>query len=237
MAALSQRRSEQANSASGASAATAKGPLLSPGLSSTQSDRSGVSLGSNGAEDGLDDRDAELTDPFDELQAFFAGASLTDGPSSDGRKPTSLKVRRRFSLCSGHGSLLVLLLFQYDMSKVITGTEGFRPLAHLYHRQSLAQISTVPTDRLVHWFVVCLAFSVLFILIVFFVHFMCFFGLFCGDSFFFPVFAIFWCPREIRQSSIHSLGSFGFMYGTVVVRCRPSSSTRKNKTRPDDDSC
>lgn len=99
VAALSQRRSEQANSASGASAATTKGPLLSPGLSSTQSDRSGVSLGSNGVDDVPDDRDAELTDPFDELQAFFAGASLTDGPSSDGRKPASLKVRRRVCSC------------------------------------------------------------------------------------------------------------------------------------------
>ena len=65
----------------------------------TQSDRSGVSLGSNGVDDVPDDRDAELTDPFDELQAFFAGASLTDGPSSDGRKPASLKVRRRVCSC------------------------------------------------------------------------------------------------------------------------------------------
>lgn len=83
VAALSQRRSEQANSSATASnAAPAKGPLLSPGVSSTVSDRSGASAGSD---DSPDDRDKELTDPFDELQAFFAGAPLSD----DGRNPAA----------------------------------------------------------------------------------------------------------------------------------------------------
>lgn len=89
MAALSHRRSEQTNSAANASASAqppppSKGPVLSPGTSSTISDRSGASACS---EDSPDDRDKELTDPFDELQAFFAGPRSDS--SADGRNPAA----------------------------------------------------------------------------------------------------------------------------------------------------
>lgn len=92
VAALSQRRSETAPpAASSTPDAPRKGPLLSPGLSSANSDKSGASAGSSGGEESPDDRDKELTDPFDELQAFFAGASLSDS-ASDGRSTAASKV-------------------------------------------------------------------------------------------------------------------------------------------------
>ena len=77
VAALSQRRSEQAN-ASGGAAPTPKARALSPGSmmsSSVHSQRSsGVVFADGGP--GL-----ELTDAFEELQAFFQGGTLADGPT------------------------------------------------------------------------------------------------------------------------------------------------------------
>lgn len=97
MAALSQRRSETAPpAASSPPDQPRKGPLLSPGLLSGSSDKSGASAGSSGGEESPDDRDKELTDPFDELQAFFAGAPLSDG-ASDGRSAAASKVGADFS--------------------------------------------------------------------------------------------------------------------------------------------
>lgn len=80
MAALAQRRSEQINAANSAAAAAAKAPVLSPGLSSTHSERSCVSV-----EDGPR---LELTDAFEELQAFFGG-----GPPDSGVPSAQTKVR------------------------------------------------------------------------------------------------------------------------------------------------
>lgn len=168
VAALSQRRSEQANSASGASAVVAKGPLLSPRLSSTQSDRSGVSLGSNGVEEGLDDRDAELTDPFDELQAFFAGASLTDGPSPDGRKPASLKVRERFLLWFGHGSLSFVVPVSMRSVKGLFRSQPVAILSLTCIADSLSPESLWyrRTNWFIFWFLICLV-------LLCFVYFVC----------------------------------------------------------------
>ncbi|CAM9402505.1 unnamed protein product [Ectocarpus sp. 8 AP-2014] len=73
VAALAQRRSEQMNAANSAAAAP-KAPVLSPGLSSTHSERSCVSV-----EDGPR---LELTDAFEELQAFFGGSRPDGGVPS-----------------------------------------------------------------------------------------------------------------------------------------------------------
>ncbi|CAB1102971.1 unnamed protein product [Ectocarpus sp. CCAP 1310/34] len=73
VAALAQRRSEQMNAANSAAAAP-KAPVLSPGLSSTHSERSCVSV-----EDGPR---LELTDAFEELQAFFGGGPPDGGVPS-----------------------------------------------------------------------------------------------------------------------------------------------------------
>lgn len=62
------------------SAAAPKAPVLSPGLSSTHSERSCVSM-----EDGPR---LELTDAFEELQAFFGG-----GPPDGGVPSAPIKVR------------------------------------------------------------------------------------------------------------------------------------------------
>ncbi|CBN79330.1 hypothetical protein Esi_0198_0016 [Ectocarpus siliculosus] len=73
VAALAQRRSEQMNAANSAAAAP-KAPVLSPGLSSTHSERSCASV-----EDGPR---LELTDAFEELQAFFGGGPPDGGVPS-----------------------------------------------------------------------------------------------------------------------------------------------------------
>ncbi|CAN0141852.1 unnamed protein product [Ectocarpus fasciculatus] len=78
VAALAQRRSEQINAANSAAAAAAaaapKAPVLSPGLSSTHSERSCVSV-EHGPR-------LELTDAFEELQAFFGGGPPDEGVPS-----------------------------------------------------------------------------------------------------------------------------------------------------------
>lgn len=53
-----------------------------------------MSLNSNssGGDDNPNDHDKELTDPVDELLAFFAGAPLLDGSLNGGNPAASSKV-------------------------------------------------------------------------------------------------------------------------------------------------
>lgn len=83
VAALSQRRSEQAN-ASGANASAPKARAVNPGMS-LSSAHSKRTPGGQFAEGGPG---PELTDAFEELQAFFEGGTLSEGPTPT----TSTKV-------------------------------------------------------------------------------------------------------------------------------------------------
>lgn len=56
-----------------------------------------MSIGKGGVgsiEENTEEAEKELTDPFDELQAFFAGGSPAGARSSDGNNPNAIKVGR-----------------------------------------------------------------------------------------------------------------------------------------------
>lgn len=125
--ALSQRRSEQAN-ASGAAAPTPKARAPSPGsmLSSAHSKRSsGVMFADGGP--GL-----ELTDAFEELQAFFEGGTLADGPT-----PTSF-TKVGAPVCRGYGGGEELAVFPRLWLLLVVGCVLLhpQPANHLKKRQS-----------------------------------------------------------------------------------------------------